>query len=184
MRASAAKDNPEIKDNPVKIIKWISILLLAVTCNNSCKISYSLSGANTGQLKTVSVQYFPNRASIIKPALSQYITDELRDKCQRQTNLSLVNDIGQANFDGEITAYTSRPVAISGNETASLNRFSISVKVKYTNALDPDMNFDETFTHYEDYDSSKSLDQVESELTELIVERIVEDIFNKAFVNW
>ena len=152
--------------------------------NNSCKISYSLSGANTGQLKTVSVQYFPNRASIVKPTLSQYITDELRDKCQRQTDLTLINDLGQANFDGEITAYTTRPVAISGNETASLNRFSISVKVKYTNALDPDMNFDETFTHYEDYDSSRSLDQVETELTELIVERIIEDIFNKAFVNW
>jgi hypothetical protein len=158
--------------------------MLVLICNNSCKISYSLSGANTGQLKTVSVQYFPNRASIIKPTLSQYITDELRDKCQRQTSLALVNDFGEANFEGEITAYTTRPIAISGNETASLNRFSISVKVKYTNTLDPDANFEETFTQYEDYDSSRSLDQVEGELSEVIVERIIEDIFNKAFVNW
>jgi hypothetical protein len=168
----------------MKKSRLVIIMIVALTCHNSCRISYSLSGANTGQLKTVSVQYFPNRASIVKPMLSQYFTDELRDLCQRQTSLTLVNTLGEANFEGEITAYNTRPVAISGAETASLNRFSISIKVKYTNSLDPDLNFDETFTHYEDYDSSKSLDQVEGELTELIVERIVEDIFNKAFVNW
>jgi hypothetical protein len=168
----------------MRSIRLLILLVLTVTCHSSCKISYSLSGANTGQLKTVSVQYFPNRAAIVKPTLSQYVTDELRDICQRQTRLTLINDFGEASFEGEITNYTTRPVAISGDEAASLNRFSISVKVKFTNSIDPDLNFNETFTHYEDYDSSQSLDQVEDELTELIVEKIIEDIFNKAFVNW
>jgi hypothetical protein len=92
--------------------------------------------------------------------------------------------MGQANFDGEIRTYSTRPVAISGADQASLSRFSIAIRVRYTNSLNPELDFDQTFTHYEDYDSSKSLDAVEGELTELIIERIVEDIFNRAFVNW
>jgi hypothetical protein len=162
----------------------IYILFVPLLVLHSCKVSYSFSGANTGNLETVSVQYFANRASIVKPTLSQYFTDELRDICQRQTDLRLVSDMGQANFEGEIRTYSTRPVAISGTEQASLSRFSITIRVKFTNSLNPELDFDQSFTHYEDYDSSQSLDAVEGELTELIIERIVEDIFNRAFVNW
>ena len=150
----------------------------------SCKVTYSFSGANTGSLSTVSVQYFPNRAAIVKPTLSQYFTDELRDVCQRQTRLTLVNGYGDANFEGEIRTYNTRPVAITGDDVASLTRLSIGIRVKYTNNLDPSQNFEETFTHYEDFDSSKTLDAVEDELIGDIVDRLVEDIFNRAFVNW
>ncbi len=162
----------------------IYLLIIPLLVLNSCKVTYSFSGASIGNLETVSVQYFPNRASIVKPALSQDFTDQLRDICQRQTSMKIVNDLGQANFEGEIQTYSTRPIAISGAEQASLSRFSISIRVKFTNSLNPDMDFDETFTNYEDYDSAQSLDAVEGELTELILERIVEDIFNRAFVNW
>lgn len=164
--------------------KVICLVLVLIVAACGCKVSYSFSGANTGKLETCSVQYFPNRAAIVKPSMSQEFTDRLRDYCQRQSDLKIVSDLGQANFEGEITAYTTRPVAISGADRASLNRFSISIRVKYTNSLDPDLDFDETFTHYEDYESAKSLESVEGELSDLILDRIVEDIFNKAFVNW
>ena len=64
------------------------------------------------------------------------------------------------------------------------NRFTISVKVKFTNVIDPDLSFEQTFSRYEDYDSNLDLSQVERELSEKIIEVIVEDIFNQAFVNW
>ena len=168
----------------MRLVRLLIILLVLLSLLTSCKVSYSFSGSNTGNLKTVSIQYFPNRASIIKPTLSQQFTDALKDICQRQTSLSLVNDLGESNFEGEIKTYSTRPVAISGGEVASLTRFSIAVKVKFTNSQDSDLDFEETFTHYEDYPSSNSLDQVEAELTELILERMIEDIFNRAFVNW
>ena len=65
-----------------------------------------------------------------------------------------------------------------------MNRFTISVKVKFTNAVDPELSFEQSFSRYEDYDSNLDLSQVEKELSEKIMEMIVEDIFNKAFVNW
>lgn len=40
------------------------------------------------------------------------------------------------------------------------------------------------FSRYEDYSSLSDLSEVESQLSERIVEMLVEDIFNAAFVNW
>ena len=75
-------------------------------------------------------------------------------------------------------------MAISGNDQAALTRFTIGVKVSYTNNLDPDLSFEETFSQYRDYESSQQFESVRSELTEAIIEEINQDIFNRAFVNW
>ena len=45
-------------------------------------------------------------------------------------------------------------------------------------------NFDSNFSAYEDYDSSKSLDQVEGDLIPQILEKLTDDIFNKSVANW
>jgi hypothetical protein len=160
-------------------------LVVLVGTGQSCKVSYSFSGATINPLiKTVSVQYFDNRAPLVQPQLSQVFTDALRDKVQGSTNLALVTGFGDVDFSGEIKNYETRPQAITGAETAALNRLSITVRVKFTNAVEPDKDFDTTFTRYEDFESSKDLSSVEDELIKLITEQIIEDIFNKAFVNW
>jgi len=143
---------------------------------SSCKISYTMSGASTTGLKTVSVQYFQNRASIVQPQLSQTITDALIDKCKAQTSLGIVRGLGDVNFEGEITDYSSKPMTVSADAQAATNRFTISVKVKFTNSVDPNNSFEQTFTRYEDYNSSYDLSAVASELTPKIIDQIVEDI--------
>lgn len=149
----------------------------------SCGI-YSFSGASTVGLSSVSVQYFQNRASLVQPGLSQTITDELTDKCKAQTNLSVTNGLGDANFEGEIIEYNTRPLTVSADATAAMNRFTIAVRVKFTNVADPEKSFEQTFSRYEDYSSLSNLSEVEADLSENIVEMLVEDIFNAAFVNW
>ncbi len=145
---------------------------------------YSFSGASTTGLSTVSIQYFQNRASLVQPGLSQTLTDELTDKCKAQTNLAIVNGLGDANFEGEIIDYNTRPHTVSADATAAVNRFTIAVRVKFTNVADPEKSFEQTFSRYEDYSSLSNLSEVEAELSEKIVEMLVEDIFNAAFVNW
>jgi hypothetical protein len=145
---------------------------------------YSFSGASTTGLKTVSIQYFQNRASVVQPGLSQYITDALIDKCKAQTKLGIVNGIGDVNFEGEITDYSTRPLTVAADAQAATNRFTISVKVKFTNSVDPTLSYEQTFSRYEDYDSNFDLSAVEKDLSEKIVELLIEDIFNRAFVNW
>ncbi len=160
-------------------------MLIAVTSLGGCKVSYSFSGASISPLvKTVSIQYFQNRAPLVQPGLSQTLTDMLIDKCKAQTSLIFVNGIGDVNFEGEISDYNTRPLTVAADALAAMNRFTISVKVKFTNAVDPDLSFEQTFSRYEDYDSSLDLSQVETELSGKIIEMIVEDAFNQAFVNW
>jgi hypothetical protein len=152
---------------------------------NGCKIKYSFTGAHiSADVKTASIQYFQNRANLVQPGLSQYITDALIDKCKAQTSLGIVNGIGDVNFEGEITDYNTRPMTVGSDAMASTNRFTISVKVKFTNSVEPNYSYEQTFSRYEDYDSNTNLSSVEKDLTDKIVALLVEDIFNRAFVNW
>jgi hypothetical protein len=161
------------------------IIFLLILASSGCRLSISLTGASISpDVKTVSVQPFPNRAAIVQPSLSQIFTEGLKDKFVSQTSLELVNATGDLNFEGEITGYTTSPVSIQSNETASMNRLTISVHVKFTNEKDPKQNFDQTFSEYEDYESSKRLDEVEDELIRQITVKLFDDIFNKSAANW
>jgi hypothetical protein len=160
----------------------ILVLMAAAT---SCKVTYSFSGVNISpEVRTYTVEYFPNRAPIVQAQLSQLFTDALMDKIQSNTSLDLSTDGGDVQFSGEITGYETRPTAITGQETAARNRLTISVRVRYTNLVEPELDYDTSFSRYEDYDASQNLSDVENELIELILENLIEDIFNAAFVSW
>jgi hypothetical protein len=164
---------------------FILILTLILTLLTGCSVKYSFSGASISPLaKTFSVQYFQNRAPLVQPQLSQTLTDALIDKCKAQTSLKYVTSIGDVNFEGEISDYATRPLTVAADAQAASNRFSITVKVKFTNAIDPNLSFEQQFSRYEDYSSNLELSAVEKELSDKIVEALVEDIFNQAFVNW
>ena len=146
---------------------------------------YSFNGASIPpEAKTVSIQYFPNYAPLVQPTLSQTLTDALQSKFTAQTRLTLVDKGGDLSFEGAITGYSTSPTAITSNETAALQRLTITVKVKFTNKLDSKQDFETTFTRYADYDATKSLSSVEDELIRQINEMLVDDIFNRAVVNW
>ena len=166
-----------------KIFRKLLAIVLAAFLS-ACGF-YSFTGASiSSDVKTVSVQYFPNRAATIQPTLSQVFTERLKDYFLEQSNLSLEADGGDLNFSGEIVKYEIKPIAIQANEQAAQNRLTISVKVKFENTKDESKNFEQKFSRYADYDSSQSLANVEEDLIEQITNELAEDIFNKAVVNW
>ena len=166
----------------IKVRIAVLVMALAWICQ-SCGI-YSFSGASIpAEAKTVSVEYFPNHAQLVDPLLSDNLTTALRDAMNSQTTLDLVESGGDLAFEGEIIDYKTSPVAITG-QTAALNRLTITVKVRFTNNIDDSKDFEQTFSRYEDYPSDQDLSSVQSSLTSVIVEQLVEDIFNKALVNW
>lgn len=169
-------------------IIFLASLMVVFSLLGACKtmsINYSFSGINISpDIKSVSVDYFPNRAPVVQAQLSQLFTDALIDKIQSSTNLELIPSNGDVAFSGEIKRYETKPTAITSSETAARNRLTITIKVTYVNLVEPETSFETDFSRYEDYDSSSDLADVEDELIELIIEDILEDIFNKAFVNW
>jgi len=176
--------NRKIKVIP-DLKRLILLIIVPLTIFYGCTFKYSFSGASISpQVKTFSVVYFQNRAPLVQPQLSQTITDAMIDKCKAQTSLSYVTQTGDVSFTGEITDYNTRPLTVAADAQAAMNRFTITVKVKFTNTVQPELSYDQTFSRYEDYDSNLDLSSVEKELSDKIVEMIVEDIFNQAFVNW
>jgi hypothetical protein len=162
----------------------IITIIALVALLYGCKVTYSFTGASTTGLKTFSIAYFQNRAPIVQPGLSQSLTDALIDKCKGQTNLKYITSIGDANFEGEITDYNTKPLTVGADALAATNRFTIIVRVKFTNAVDPTLSFEKSFSEYEDYNSNLDLSAVEADLSGKIMDKLVEDIFNQAFVNW
>jgi hypothetical protein len=146
---------------------------------------YTFSGASISpDLKTISIAYFQNRASIVQPTLSQTFTEKLKDKFISQTNLTLTNGEADLTFDGYISDYSTQPIAIQGNETAAQNRLTISVFVKFVNTKDSKLSFETTFSRYFDYDSKLNLSSIEQEAITEITRQLTDDIFNRAASNW
>lgn len=151
----------------------------------SCRVSYSFTGASISpNVKTVTIPYFANNAGLVVPTLSRTITDGLRDYFTSQTNLVQLDRGGDLVLDGSITSYSVMPVAIQGNETAAMNRLTVTVNVKFTNKTDSKQNWETTFSRYQDYASSLNLQSVQDGLIKDITDQLVQDIFNKAVVNW
>ena len=161
----------------------VLVFSLVLVCQG-CGI-YSFSGASIpAEAKTVSVDYFPNHAQLVNPLLSNNLTNALRDAMTNQTTLDMVETGGDLAFEGEITDYKTMPVAITSGQTAAMNRLTITVKVRFSNRIDETKDFEQSFSRYEDYPSDQDLNAVQESLTATIVEQLVEDIFNKALVNW
>jgi hypothetical protein len=178
-----------LNDNRIRTLlneSRILVISAALLCLfQGCKVHYSFSGASISpNTKTVSVTYFQNRASLVQPGLSQQLTDALIDKIKSQTSLKVVTGVGDVNFEGQITDYSTKPLTVGADAKAATNRFTITVQVKFTNSVDPNYSFDQSFSEYQDYNSNLDLSSVEADLSQKIIDLLVEDIFNKAFVNW
>ena len=151
----------------------------------ACKFGYSFTGASIApEVKTIAIKTFPNVAPLVQPSLSQSFTEKLKDKFQSQTSLKLVKNDADLAFEGQITNYVTQPIAIQANETASQNRLTITVNVKFSNRTDSKQDFESSFSRYADYDSRLALQNVENELIRQINEQLVTDIFNKSVSNW
>ena len=160
------------------------LILIAVIALTGCGI-YSFTGASIpAEAKTVSVQHFPNNANLVNPLLSDMITNTLRDYFMNQTTLDAVSDNGDLAIEGEIIDYKTAPTAITGDQVAALNRLTITVNVRFYNRYDESKNFEQKFSQFEDYSSTQDLNAIQEEILVTICDKLCEDIFNKAVVNW
>ena len=164
------------------IISLLTVTLMVVGCSGG----YSFTGASIPPgAKTLSVATFPNNAPTVNPQLSQKLTDELMQMFSSQTPLTVMNrGEGDLHVEGEITGYETRAAALSSNDEVSMNRLTITVKVRFTNSIDPEANFEQSFSRYRDYSATLDFSMVEASLVSEIVTELCEDIFNKAVVNW
>ena len=150
-----------------------------------CTVSYSLSGGSVPpSAKTLSVAMLDAKAPLCPPQAAQAITETLRDLMLAQTPLNLIQQDGDIAFEGAITGYDVQPVAIQADETATMNRLTITVGIRYTNKADSKADADFSVSRFADYPSSQDLGTVEGALVEDIGKQLAQDIFDRTLGNW
>lgn len=164
--------------------KPANFLLLILLTFASCEIRYSFSGGQFSGAKTFSVTYLKPQTALASPTYSQRLTEELKDVMLSQSPLSLSETNGDLQFEGSVTQYVVQPMAIQNNETASLTRLSITVKIKYTNTSEPDLNFEKSFTKFADFAANENLFTIQEDLWKLINDQLSQEIYNASVGNW
>ena len=154
--------------------------LMAVSCG-----IYSFTGTSIQpDVKTITIPYVEYKALRVNPSLSNLVTEALQDKFRKLTSLEQVDVDGDLELVCEITGSDVKATAITADEQAAQNRLTVTVKVDFANKKYPEDDVSKTFSAYEDFDATQSLDAVEGTLCDTIVEKLVEDIFNATVAQW
>jgi hypothetical protein len=149
-------------------------------------IKYNSKGGSIPlEAKTFSVQYVENQARTVEPGLSQQVTDAFKEYIQKNTNLIMVSGTGDIDIEAVISEYDpNKPVSVVAGDLAAKNRFTLALKVKFTCDVNPDLDFESSFSRYRDFSSESNFESVKTELTDEMLEELMEDVYKKAFVNW
>ena len=163
-----------------KFLLIAAVALAAVSCG-----IYSFTGTNIqADVKTICIPLVEYKALRVNPSLANSLTEALQDKFRKLTSLEQVDVDGDLELVCEVTGYDVKATAITAGEVAAQNRLTVTVKIEFTNRKYPEDDVSQSFSAYEDYDSSNSLDAVEAGLCETIIEKLVEDIFNATVAQW
>ena len=174
-----------IKNRFIAFIVAVLALTATALIVHSCGI-YSFTGTSIQpDVKTVTINFFEYKALRVNPTLSNDLTEAVKDKFKKLTKLEQVDMDGDIEISGEITGYDVKATAITSNEVAAQNRLTVNVKINFMNRKYPEDDFDnKSFSAYADFASEQSIDAVEAQLCEEIIEKLVEDIFNASVANW
>ena len=165
------------------IIGVVGLLLVGA----SCSISYKFNGATIDytRIKTVTIEDFPNQAPLVYPPLSQMFSERLRDHFRRNTRLEPVDANGDLVLEGAIVGYELTPMAMQEDALSAMTRFTITVRVSYTNMTDEKKSFSgRTFTASQEFDSNNLFSDVQEGLADELITDLVKQIFNATVEDW
>ncbi len=153
---------------------------------SGCIISYKFNGASIdySKIKSISIADFPNVAPLVYSPLSSSLSDGIRDIFQRQTRLELVRRGGNLELEGEITGYQLTPMSVSADSYAAETKLTMTVRVRFTNNINPEDSFEKTYSAYQTFDAALMLNDVQEELCNTMITEIAEQIYNDTVAKW
>lgn len=167
-----------IFNKDIFLLFCVSILIL------NCGV-YSFKGSSIPKdAQSIYIFEIQNNSPLSSPELSSLITENLNNYILSETSLKISKENPDLIFSGKISKYNINPISINSQESASQNRLSIEVDIEYVNSLDTLNSFSKKFTNYVDFSSSENFVDIESELNDELIKKLIEDIFNASFSNW
>ncbi len=171
-----------LKRRPVRFFLFFSFFIFHFSFFISC---YTFRGASLDpNLKTIQIQNFQFQTAGGPPNLSLQFNEKLKEYFQRNTSLKTTNVNPDLMFEGAIIGFTVEPKAASSDDKGGLNRLTITISVKFTNAKNDEKSYDQEFSFYRDFAQTQTITAVQGELVPKILDQIVLDIFNKTAGEW
>lgn len=170
-------------------LQLLGLLILVLLGFQSCRI-YSFTGASIPVgTETFQVNYFENLAgnrpgSIFEPGLDRDFTLALQDLIQNQTSLNLVNTDGHLIYEGEITEYSVTPMSATSQNTASQNRLTMRINLRYYNTKNEEDDFERSYSFFYDFAADLQVYDIKDTAHEEIFERLTQNIFNDTLAKW
>ena len=151
--------------------------------------AYNFTGGDVGTATSFQVNYFQNYASqspgsTFEPGLDRDFTLALQDLILNQTSLDLRNSDADLLYEGEIVEFRISPMTATAEQRAAQNRLTMGVNVRFFNRTKEDVDFEQRFSFFYDYDANTQFSSVRDEALTAIFERITQDIFNASLADW
>lgn len=169
---------------------WAAWAVIICCLWSSC---YSFTNVNLdSRYQTVEIRNFINNAPLVNPNLAQQFSTEIQNRFLQRTTLKGTTDRPHILVEGEITDYTISPTTITsstvetsaGTIQAAQNKLTITVKVHYENAIEPEKGFDRTYSDEVVFSSDLDINQIEATQVKIVNERIINKIFNDIVADW
>ena len=160
--------------------------IMILTAIVSCSVSYKFNASSIDytKTKTIEIADFPNRSPYVWGAMGPMFNNELKDMFAKNTRLSQVRRGGDLKIEGEITQYQQRNKSVAADGYSAQTELSMTVNVRFTNNVNHSEDFERQFTATSTYDTSKSLNSVQTELVTEMCKDICDQIFNATVANW
>ncbi len=151
--------------------------------------AYNFTGGDVGTATSFQVNYFQNYAtqnpgSTFEPGLDRDFTLALQDLILNQTSLDLRSSDADLIYEGEIVEFRISPMTATAQQRAAQNRLTMGVNVRFFNRTKEDVDFEQRFSFFYDYDANTQFSSVRDEALGAIFERITQDIFNESLADW
>jgi predicted small secreted protein len=173
-----------LKKSKIVASKMLMIVGVTLLCSllNAC---YTFRGASLdSSLKTLQIQNFVFQTAGGPANLSLTFNEKFKEYFQRNTSLKMTNTNPDLMFEGAITGFDVEAQAPTSSDKGGLNRLTIKIQVKFTNAKDENKNFDQEFSFYQDFPQTQTITAAQGTLIPKILDQIVLDIFNKTAGEW
>ena len=167
-------------------LRNIFVILTSIILAVLSACSYSFTGASVpAHLKTISIPIFNDRSGSGEFNLSEKLTNSLIQKFVDDNTLLVTDKLNSdAVLDGTIVTLNDAPVVVSGGESISSRRVTITVRVVFKDMIKHRTIFEKNFSNHGDYAVSGDLVTARQNAIDDAIDKITEDILLGVVSNW
>lgn len=152
----------------------------------SCSVQYKFNAAsiNYDETKTIQIDDFPLRSAFVWAPMRAMFNNQLQDTYANQTRLQLVKRRGDLQLAGEIVGYEQFNKSVTAEGHSAQVQLRMTVNVRFVNTKNHAQDFERQFSATSEYESSQSLNSVQEELVDEMIQNLTDQIFNATVANW